>query len=995
MRYILYTIFFCLPLSMLAQDIISQATIDAFALEQKGKTIEQLETLASSYQRSNDWDAYFQIGVLISSEWLAQEEDKKAINSAEQYIATATTKKYKKLPLSLLYKNVGKGHYNLYEDREARIALQEALSIREAIDNKDPELAKDYSNMGVVSSNTGRYNQAIEYLKKGVKLQKDEIVLANIYTEIGINYRFLGDFRKSLDYQSQAIQILENTKEDKALAIALLEKGTVLTELNQNNMDRNYIYDALERFVVLNDRYNQMISYKQLAYSYMQFAESGYIGKDGFDSAIVNYTKALVIAQKDIENSEVLQSQLTMDLASAYTSKKEVEKAAAYILKLSGDKEINQYELNNVNTELHIAKGDIKAATNATHFALVALVEDYNDTNPLSNPSIAQLKKGTNADLVQNALAFKARVLYQHYKQHKETDYLRAAMQTMELFDEIINHIRADFANSGSNVAWSDLTLDAYENAIEICLALEQDTKEDKYKNKAFYFSEKSKGLGLLEAFQNTKAEQLNGLNTVAERELKLDIAELDQTIFQLEQKGGTDNLERIGKLKKEQFLKKERYQDMLEKLEQDNPTYYNTKYNLDIMDVAGVRRLLQPNQALIEYFVGDSATYAFKISADAFEVITLSGNQSMGEKVYNFREAIYGYFLHNKDRNPQVMSKYATMYVSQAYELHQQLIAPLGELPNRLIIIPAGAMCDMPFESLISEPVSKPEAFQSHAYLVKKHSINYAYSATLLQEMMDKTIAKGTDTYLAFAPSFGNGAESLIRGQKYTLSPLTYNTIEVQNIQKLLGEGQIYEGRDATEEQFKEVASRYSILHFATHGLANNQDPDYSLLAFTEIKDDIENEFLYVRDLYNMDLNADLVVLSACETALGKNFRGEGIMSLARGFSYAGAKSIFTTLWSVNDQATYQIVERFYINLQKGMEKDVALQQAKIHFIESSNDKTANPFLWSPYIMIGDTASLPSITKSNIPWGMIGIGAGVLLVLGGIGFAIKKKKIA
>jgi CHAT domain-containing protein len=308
------------------------------------------------------------------------------------------------------------------------------------------------------------------------------------------------------------------------------------------------------------------------------------------------------------------------------------------------------------------------------------------------------------------------------------------------------------------------------------------------------------------------------------------------------------------------------------------------------------------------------------------------------------------------------------------------------------LVIIPAGAMCDMPFESLLEELPSDPERFKTHAYLIKQHSINYAYSATLLKEMSEHEVAVGTETYLGFAPSFGEGASSVIRGKKYSLAPLTYNSVEVKNIQKLLGEGQIYEGEAATEDQFKKLAGNYSIIHFATHGLANNQDPDYSLLAFTEIKDEQENEFLYVSDMYNMELNAELVVLSACETALGKNFRGEGIMSLARGFSYAGAKSIFTTLWSVNDQATFQIVERFYKNLQDGLKKDEALQQAKLDFIENGSDLTAHPFLWSPYIMIGDTDELDSIS-STTNWVLVGGGFGalVLVLIGGIFVARRK----
>lgn len=1003
MKYLIY-ILFLLPQLLLAQTVTeAEALVEKAANENISieKSVALLEQAASIYRQLNEEESYYNTKVTITSYWLEEGEDAQAVEAAQKFIQEAEKNNYLGIPLSLLYKNMGKGLYNQYKDKEAREALVKALEIRENINPKDPELAKDYSNVGVICRVTGRHNQAIKYLKKAIKLQKEDLVLAKIYSEIGTNYTLIGNFRKSLDYQNQAIQILEKHDDKKALGIALMEKGSALTELNQNRIDREYISQSIDIFSAkeINDVDNKMIAYMQLAYSYYQFAAAGYDDKSGLDSALVYYQKALELA-KNMENGKEYQAQITMDLVGVYAKKNAIvaaeenlKKAEVLNQQLFEDKSVQMATFYNTKVDINTGKQDYATAMINAHKSLSALIPDYTNEGIYNNPTLKQLKNGLSQNNVQNALALKARVLYNDYQKNKNRESLTAALETMKLFDEMINHIRADFANSGSNIAWSDLTLDAYENAIEICLALHTITQEESYKEQAFYYSEKSKGLTLLEAFQNTKAEQIDGVNTEKERELKLDIADLEQVIFQLQQNKVDDNEEEIKALKKEVFMKREQYNEMIARLEAQNPTYYNTKYKLDIMDVAAVRQLLQPNQALVEYFVGDSAVYAFKITEGKFEVFEMQGQTEMGEQVYSFREAIYGYFLNNKDRNPQILSKYATLYAEQGHQLYQQLIAPLGELPTRLVVVPAGAMCDMPFEALLMELPTEPESFKSHAYFVKNHSINYAYSATLLKEMSEHEVAAGTDTYLGFAPSFGEGASSVIRGKKYSLAPLTYNSVEVKNIQKLLGEGQIYEGDAATENQFKELAGNYSIIHFATHGLANNQDPDYSLLAFTEVKDEQENEFLYVSDMYNMELNAELVVLSACETALGKNFRGEGIMSLARGFSYAGAKSIFTTLWSVNDQATFQIVERFYKNMQDGLKKDEALQKAKLNFIENGTNLTAHPFLWSPYIMIGDTDELDSIAnKTNwLLWGGVGLGLIVLLGLGGVVIARKK----
>ena len=371
----------------------------------------------------------------------------------------------------------------------------------------------------------------------------------------------------------------------------------------------------------------------------------------------------------------------------------------------------------------------------------------------------------------------------------------------------------------------------------------------------------------------------------------------MDQQVFQLKQKRKPELQEQISKLEKQLFLKREKYQEFLTDLETNNPQYYNTKYKMDILDLEGMRAMLQDDQAFIEYFVGDSAIYAFKITKTEFEAFALDGQESMTARVGDLRKSIYGFFLSSSDRSDQMKSKYAKQYTDRAYKMYQKLIEPLGALPERLIIVPAGAMCDMPFEPLLTEKVAKPEEYKKHPFFLRKHIISYTYSATLLKEMTGREHTPTPGTYLGFAPSFGESAASVIRGKRFALSPLAFNKPEIENINKLLGTGDVYKDKDATENQFKEIASNYQIIHFATHGMANSKDPDFSLLAFTEVEDGEENEFLYVSDLYNIELQADMVVLSACETALGKNFRGEGIMSMARGFSYAGAKSIFTTL--------------------------------------------------------------------------------------------------
>jgi len=156
--------------------------------------------------------------------------------------------------------------------------------------------------------------------------------------------------------------------------------------------------------------------------------------------------------------------------------------------------------------------------------------------------------------------------------------------------------------------------------------------------------------------------------------------------------------------------------------------------------------------------------------------------------------------------------------------------------------------------------------------------------------------------------------------------------------------------------QNFLSDANQYRILHLATHGKADDRVGDYCFLAFTKTSNSLEN-LLYVRDLYNMRLHAEMVVLSACETGLGELQQGEGILSLSRGFVYAGTKSIVGTLWSVNDRPTQEIMTFFYSNLKQGMEKDKALRQAKLSYLESSSPSA--PFNWAAFTAIGDMRAI------------------------------------
>ena len=165
-------------------------------------------------------------------------------------------------------------------------------------------------------------------------------------------------------------------------------------------------------------------------------------------------------------------------------------------------------------------------------------------------------------------------------------------------------------------------------------------------------------------------------------------------------------------------------------------------------------------------------------------------------------------------------------------------------------------------------------------------------------------------------------------------------------------------------KEKFKEKAGDYAVIHLAMHGLLDPNAPILSSLAFTEDGDSVENNFLHAYEISKMKLNADLVVLSACETGYGRFDKGNGIASLAQAFAYAGAPALVVSLWQVNDYVTSEIMKNFYQNLANGMEKDEALQRAKMQYIKDAIEVGAHPAFWSPFILMGNTDAIYLKTK-------------------------------
>ncbi|MCK4792939.1 MAG: CHAT domain-containing protein, partial [Desulfobacteraceae bacterium] len=300
---------------------------------------------------------------------------------------------------------------------------------------------------------------------------------------------------------------------------------------------------------------------------------------------------------------------------------------------------------------------------------------------------------------------------------------------------------------------------------------------------------------------------------------------------------------------------------------------------------------------------------------------------------------------------------------------LYDLLIAPAERFlktKTNLIIIPDGILHYLPFEALVSHSDDGDPL-----YLIVRFTVRYSPSVTtlgFLQERKEEREPTHMSQLIAFGnPEFGGAIAPLEDGDiserglyefcGYGFSPLPYTEEEVNAIAAVFPNGSTarFLGTEAKEETVKtQDLAGFRKVHFATHAVIDEEFPSRSCVVLTLDDDPAEDGFLQLNEIFNLKLHADLVVLSACRTGLGRLVEGEGVIGLSRGFFYAGANSLLLTLWGVNDRSTATFMENFYRQMRKGNSKADALRDAKLSFIKGDLPSLRHPYYWAPFVLIG-----------------------------------------
>lgn len=870
------------------------------------------------------------------------------------------------------YGNMGLTYNSLTDLDSAVLSLEKVLEI---LANKEDQRSlenrgKTLANLGILLKNSGRFRDAIHYYQRAEKIYEqldDTSLIYSIFDNLGEGYRYIGEYEKSITYLHEAIAFESRRKGPNDAGLIRLYTGLAETYLIMENVQQALDYYQLGLSIF--DQHYDRSSYKHSSI-FFGLGDCYLFNKD-FEKAEYWYTVLLNNAIKERGENSISVAFSYSYLAKLFFQMKDYQQSLEfrskalhiqllYLDKMDYDVGVSYHYLGADYTYLQqCEKADSCFTIAEKVFASTDLDLQSDRIHNAFNRAVSMMKCGKDDievyDYFQSAIPLITELSYSYVENSSKLSLQKSFHNDFLLIAKLANRLHEAYPDSG-------------------------------YERKVFFYSEHIKAITLLQQMTAAEANMNSRIPAdlrAKEAELKERRTVLERRLYLVNNQSAQQDTTRILTLQNQLFRNQRSYDSLIRIFEQKYPLYHQLKYDIQIASVPELQEHLDADQALLEYMILDSSILAMLIQPDSFFIKVLPKDSLLHEKLDRYREVLSscppgfsgGCDFEERNKERSDLSHY----------LFKQLFLPLKEyLPRRLVIVPDGELGFIPFETLSKEPGTTTKS-----YLLNDYDMSYAFSASIWLNMKQKPQSSlFTPSVLAFAPEFAHNqsqqsselSDSRQRGQMF--GPLSSHQ-EVLEIQRLIG-GDIWANTDATTEKLTELSRDYKVIHLATHGKMS-QNPQFSFLAFYDANDSILSpggvqkyaKALYVADLYNLQLNTDLVVLSACETGVGKLLKGEGIASLAQGFTYAGAKSLVSTLWSVNDATTTTFMTSFYSYLADGWTKDKALQQAKKDLIAEGYH---HPFYWAGYVLMGDSDEI-EFSPVNWTW-MMGIASLLLLVL-------------
>lgn len=842
------------------------------------------------------------------------------------------------MSLANLYRN--KGSYKL-----ARENYEKALSIStDYFGERHPDVATAYVGIGDILAGTGTYSLAMQYYNQalylyGLYINKGSAKYGDVYLSIADLYKNQGKYEDAMKYYKMALELYMST-------VGEFHQNTVRSNLGIGNTHvylKNY-RDALDYYNrVLEINFNLVGENHMNTSSVYNNLGSIYYFAGKYDLALNYYQRALRI-----------------DLAIHGKDHPNVANSHYNIARVYGD------------------QGETQLALDKVQDAINASIIDFSDQDIFVNPALVNFFD--TKDLLWY-MQFKGELLSSGFKVNANMKGMDIAINSFILSDSLVEQIRVSYTDRADQIKLAEFSNKIYSSAIDATYTMlellnednvkqidpdaDYETKLKEYQDRFLFFSEKNKGAVLFSTIAEANAKSFGGLPDEMlsdEQLLKSQIKEYTQELA-----AASDSLEKV-KYQELLFNANRSYEFLINDMENNYPRYYDLKYDVRVASLPEIQSFLDDETMMISYFHTREDIYVTYISNDSFETIKRPLTDRYEKNILAFRNSLI----------------YQSNYAYELFGdiLYQQLFPKkVAEQFKKIIIIQDGVLSSIPFDALPTAPIENRSRPQDFPYLIKQFAISYSYSANLLFRTFsnEKIIReKAPKEIAAYAPvDFENNLinalkayeekdKELTEREKITtldLSSLPGSKVETESIALKFDQVQssVNYKSAASESNFKlQDLKNYKYLHISSHAFVNELNPEYSGIL---LPDSLYSEdgILFSGEIYAVNLNAELVTLSGCETGLGQTAHGEGIIGLSRSLMYAGAKNITVSLWQVNDQSTSELMIDYYdefskkkvpSKLDESLSYSTALRNAKLKMIK--REKFANPFYWSPFILIG-----------------------------------------
>ncbi|MCD8485823.1 MAG: tetratricopeptide repeat protein [Desertifilum sp.] len=792
--------------------------------------------------------------------------------------------------------------YNALGNRQqALAAYEEALPLYQEAEDRGGE-AYTLNNMGVVYSALGEYQRALDVYKQALPLWReveDRQGEATSLNNIGVLYDSLGDFNQALESYNQALPLYQAIEDIAGVARTLNNIGLFYDALGDYQKALESYQQALALWREVGDARGEASTLNNIGYVYANSAE--------FQQALTTYNQALTLWQQ----------------ASDIGGEASTLNNMGYVYANSGD--------------------------------LVKAIAYYNQALPL---------RRAVGDRAKEALT-----LFRIAQVQRQQGEFEPALAQIESALTIIEDLRTKVSSQELRTSFFASKQDYYEFYIDLLMQLHQQNPDLGYDAKALQASERARARSLLEILTEANAEIRSGIDPqllAQQQQLQQQLGALEETRIQL--LSSQQNSEQAAQINQKIEQLETQYATLQANIRQISPRYAALTQPQPLTLAEIQQQVLDSETVLLEYSLGQERSYLWVVTPTEISSYESPPRAEIEQVALEFRNLLTIPSLR--------IRRYRTQQVAKA--LSDLLLAPVAHKlgDKRLLVVSDGALQYIPFAALATPGTGNND--EDAIPLIVNHELVSLPSASTLgvlrRELAGRTPATKALAVLA-DPVFGLNDErvnlSTHHARDKNLEPfpteqsqqawkrLPFTRQEAEKILALVPKSQsrrafgFAASRDAaTSPQLGE----YRIVHFATHGILDSQNPEQSglILSLVDEGGQPADGFLRLPEIFNLNLPAELIVLSACETGLGQEIRGEGLVGLTRGFMYAGAARIVVSLWSVDDEATASLMVDFYQRmLQSGLTPAAALRQAQIAMWEQQQWNA--PYYWAGFTLQGE----------------------------------------